>query len=289
MSQVNKIRSTARTPDYSGTTSSDWNAPSLGDYGYDSVENMSADEKSEVASHSLLGDTNADTFDELQFFPVVEPSSGNLNENALRAVISGRGSQADIPQDAKDSAQNKARNLLREEFDMGEEEEQAKKFISSLYKDLSVEDIDNEKFIGVSKSNLSKLVGNVYGLSKSEAKEMLDTLPEVKKHMEKEELKDTIKKVRDGEMEVEEALDKFVDVDKEVIDEIKEELDKEEPEKEPEEGESEKSEDTEKEEKTLEDKVSKIMQEENISKSKATVQVLDENPELYTKYKSRGG
>lgn len=224
MREVEKIRSTARTPTYSGTTSSDWSKPSLGDYGYDSVEDMTQEEKTEVAEHSLLGDANADTFDQLQFFPVVEPSSGNLSEGALRAVISGRGSQADISSDAKESAQSKARSLLREEFDMGEEE--------------------------------------------------------------KQELIDTVKKVRDGELEVSKALDKFIDVDKEVIDEIKEELDKEKDTEEDTEEETEKDKDIEKK---IEESVQKIMDEENIEKSKAMVEFLEDNPEIYAEYKQRGG
>lgn len=265
MQEVSKIRSTARTPDYSGTTSSDWSAPDLEDYGYDSVEDMTQEEKSDVASHSLLGDANADTFAELQFFPVVEPSSGNLNENALRAVISGRGSQADISASAKQSAQNKARNLLEDEFDM-----------------------DTEKFKGeISEKELATLVGNKYDMSTGEALEMLDTLPEVQKHMEKEELIETVKKVRNDEMEMKDALDKFIDVDKEVIEEIKEELDKED--EGTEEGEDETKKEKEEENETWEDRVEKIMEEENISKSQATVRALDEDPELYTKYKSRGG
>jgi hypothetical protein len=63
-----------------------------------------------------LGDPDADNFRELSFFPVVS-AEGALHERALRAVISGRGAQADIPEAAKDSAQSKARSLLEREFD----------------------------------------------------------------------------------------------------------------------------------------------------------------------------
>lgn len=111
--------SQARTPEYDGTTSSSWSAPSFSDYDVDgdSVEDLSADDRSFIASHTLLGDPDADTFDDLQVFPVVEPGSRNLNENALDAVLSGRGAQADIPESALESARAVATTLLEEEFD----------------------------------------------------------------------------------------------------------------------------------------------------------------------------
>lgn len=114
---VANLRSTARTPEYSGTTTGEWSAPSLGDFGFDSIEDMSDDEKADVAATSLLGDAGADNFRELLFFPVVEPSSRNLSERALRAVIGGRAAQADIPQEAIESARRKAYQLLNDEFD----------------------------------------------------------------------------------------------------------------------------------------------------------------------------
>lgn len=251
---VEKIRSTARTPDYSGTTSGDWSGPDLEDFGYDSVEDMSQSDKSEVASTSLLGSADAETFSELVFFPVVEPQSGNLNENALRAVISGRGSQANIPQSAINSAQNKARNLLRDEFGMGEEEQE--------------------------KYKAATLVAKAYDLTKDRALETLDTLTEVEREMKKEELVETVKKVRDGEMEVNDALDKFVDVDKETIKEIKEELDKDKP--------KEKKEEDKGVEEVIEEKAEKMMEDKEITKSQAMEKVLENSPELYGQYIARG-
>lgn len=118
------VRSSARRPSYSGTSESDWSKPTLDDYvsGLDlgdvgSVDDLSGDQKTTIAEMTLLGEAGADSFDELSFFPVVEPSSRNLNRNALNAVRGGRGSQADIPDDAKNSAQNMAGTLLEEEFD----------------------------------------------------------------------------------------------------------------------------------------------------------------------------
>lgn len=250
--KITKVRSTARTPDYSGTTSSDWSAPDLEDYGYDSVGDMSQEEKSDVAAHSLLGSADAGTFDELQFFPVVEPSSNNLNENALKAVISGRGSQANISASALNSAQSKARSLLESEFGMESEKEKIASRISKLY-DISVK----------------------------HAKDFLANIPELKKemrHMEKDEIKETIKDIKSGEVELENVLDKLVDVDIDVIKEVKEEMDKENQET---------SED--KDISKLDKKVKEVMEEEDVSESKAMVKVLDKNPKLYETYQQRGG
>lgn len=130
------IRSSARTPEYEGTENTDWSNVSKtlenyitgyfdfnpdaeepeGDYP-DTIEALPAAAKNWIAAKSLLGDSNADTFEELVFFPVVNPNTNQLNEGALDAVISGRGAQADIPEEARNSAQRKARQLLNDEFD----------------------------------------------------------------------------------------------------------------------------------------------------------------------------
>jgi hypothetical protein len=133
-----KILSSARTPAYDGTESSSWSAPSMEqcisgyykntgadrpDEDVSSVADMPEAMKNWVAGLSLLGDGDAEDFRDLLFFPVVNPSTNSLNENALRAVLGGRGAQADIPESARESAGNKARSLLKAEFDMGGEEE----------------------------------------------------------------------------------------------------------------------------------------------------------------------
>jgi hypothetical protein len=129
----NAVKGTARTPNYDGTTTREWNAPDFAacvsgywkhhpdaprpDGGVNTVGEAPAAMKTWIASLSLLGNSEAETFDELLYFPVVEPDSMNLNEHALRAVIGGRGAQAGIPQAAKNSARRKAYNLLNKEFD----------------------------------------------------------------------------------------------------------------------------------------------------------------------------
>jgi len=112
------VLSQARTPSYSGTNSASWSRPALEDYGFDvaSIDDLTGAQRTQIAEGSLLGDTNAETYSELSFFPVVSPG-GELNENALVAVLGGRGAQADIPASALESARTVARRLLNEEFD----------------------------------------------------------------------------------------------------------------------------------------------------------------------------
>lgn len=128
------LLSEARTPDYDGTTSGDWSAPDWSeivsayyernpdaeqpeDSDTPDVSGAPAAVKTFAASLSLLGDAEAESFNELVYFPVVEPMSGNLNESALDAVIGGRGAQADAPAGAVESARRVAYRLLNEEFD----------------------------------------------------------------------------------------------------------------------------------------------------------------------------
>lgn len=119
--------SQARTPKYTGTETSSWSAPSFSTYvkylhpgaagtGPRSVSQCSSDLKQLIAAHSLLGDPNASNLRDLAFFPCVNPATGKLNEKALRAIISGRGSSADIDSKALESAQDMARRLLNSEF-----------------------------------------------------------------------------------------------------------------------------------------------------------------------------
>lgn len=118
------LRSTARRPTFSGTESTVWTGPTLATFvsafnfgSVSSVGDLSAAQKRRIAATSLLGDPAADTFSDLVFFPVVNPRNGNLNERALRAVIGGRGAQANIPAATRESARRMARRLLNSEFD----------------------------------------------------------------------------------------------------------------------------------------------------------------------------
>lgn len=117
--------SQARRPTYTGTETGTWSKPTFADYvkyqfngdvAPTSVSQCSAEFKRSVASHTLLGDPDAGNFSDLSFFPVVNPSTGKLNENALRSVLSGRGATSDLPESALTSAQDMATRLLNSEF-----------------------------------------------------------------------------------------------------------------------------------------------------------------------------
>jgi len=135
---VTAVLSKARRPSFSGTESTPWKSPTLADFGIDkNVADLSAAEKRKVAAHSLLGDPSASTLRDLLFFPVVNPKTGKLNEGALRAVLGGRGSQANISSAAKASAQNMARRLLKSEFG-ADMKTNAGGFVSRLFAALSL-------------------------------------------------------------------------------------------------------------------------------------------------------
>jgi hypothetical protein len=114
----------ARKPTYTGTESTPWSKPTFADYikylfngdsAPTSISKCSSDLLRRIASHSLLGDPEAKNFQDLTFYPVVNPSTGYLNENALRGVVAGRGSSG-LSGSALTSAQEMATRLLNSEF-----------------------------------------------------------------------------------------------------------------------------------------------------------------------------
>lgn len=126
------VRSRARRPTYEGTESTRWTRPTFQQAARAYASSQGADGdlpgsvgdappamKRWIAARTLLGDAGAETERDLLFFPVVRFRTGKLNENALRAVLGGRGSSADIPEATIRSAQNMARRLLNEEYDAG--------------------------------------------------------------------------------------------------------------------------------------------------------------------------
>ena len=124
--------SEARRPDYDGTEEVAWDgvpADTLDfytdalDIDANSVDDLTENQREDIASHSLLGDPDADNIRDLRLFPVVNPGTDNLNRNALVAVRGGRGQQADVPQSTYESAFAMAGRLLNEEFDADVEEE----------------------------------------------------------------------------------------------------------------------------------------------------------------------
>lgn len=134
-SMINLILSEARYPSFSGIEEISWGkvGKTFKDYvngyykhsgenmpkGNDSpvrVKDASLKLKRWVARKTLLGDPKAETDRDLIFFPVVNPSTDKLNVGALRAVLGGRGSLADIPTKAKESAMLMAKKLLNSKF-----------------------------------------------------------------------------------------------------------------------------------------------------------------------------
>lgn len=130
--ETKEVLSSARTPKFAGTESSSWESvgKSLAAFvrawhrhtgaseDVSSVETAPASFKRWAASKSLLGNPAADDLRDLIFFPVVNPSTNKLNRGALQAVLGGRGAQANIPEAALESAQSKARALLKRHFDV---------------------------------------------------------------------------------------------------------------------------------------------------------------------------
>lgn len=124
-------RSSARRPIFSDTAAGavpdSW-PPSLDAFisanGWDasSWDDLTQQQKQSVVATTLLGDVQ-DTFAASMVFPVVD-ANGNLRENALRAVLGGRGSQADVSDAALASARSMATSLLNSQFDAGLEANQ---------------------------------------------------------------------------------------------------------------------------------------------------------------------
>lgn len=104
---------------YNGTESTAWSGVTLKDFGVDGRwEDLPRDERAKIAAHFLIGDADAETFEDLKF-PVVNPRTGKLNERALRAVIGGRGAQVkDVSPEVRKQARKKAYELLNDEFDL---------------------------------------------------------------------------------------------------------------------------------------------------------------------------
>ncbi len=101
---------------YMRSTGSSKDAPSR-------VQDASISMKRWIAERTLLGDTRADNDRDLIFFPVVNPGTGKLNAGALRAVLGGRGTQANISAESLESAQSMARSLLNTRFEKSADEE----------------------------------------------------------------------------------------------------------------------------------------------------------------------
>lgn len=99
-------------PEYSGTTSEEWDAPQQ--------EDFDTDDLSEIDDHFLLTSSGfpPDNFTDLKL-PVVDPD-GNLNENALQVAHGGAHSVEAIDaldDDTEREVKDLLEDLSREEFD----------------------------------------------------------------------------------------------------------------------------------------------------------------------------
>lgn len=123
MEDKNKLLDEARTPEFDdtepGEVPEEW-PPDLedfiraNDWDADVWDDLTEDQKQRVVETTLLGEV-ADTFEESMMFNAVDVN-GRLRENALVSVLGGRGAQADITESQRESARDKARQLLNDEF-----------------------------------------------------------------------------------------------------------------------------------------------------------------------------
>lgn len=131
------VLSSARTPEFSDTAAGEvpegW-PPSLSDFieandwDAEQWDDLTDGQQQEVVGTTLLGEVE-DTFEASMVFPVVD-EDGALQENALVAVLGGRGAQADVPEDALTSARGVARTLLEEEFDRELDDEETEENVA---------------------------------------------------------------------------------------------------------------------------------------------------------------
>lgn len=99
-------------PDFSGTTTDDWDDPQL--------EDFDTDDLGEIDDHFILSSSGfpPENFTDLKL-PVVEPS-GELNRNALRTAKSGGhgvGAVDDIDDDRQEEVEDLIDELANENFE----------------------------------------------------------------------------------------------------------------------------------------------------------------------------
>lgn len=99
-------------PEYSGTTTDEWDAPQ--------EEDFDTDDRAEIGAHFLLSASGfpPENFTDLKL-PVVDPD-GNLNENALQAAHGGAHSVEaidDLDDDTRQDVKDLIEDLAQEEFD----------------------------------------------------------------------------------------------------------------------------------------------------------------------------
>jgi len=143
--------SEARMPSFEGTEEKSWGDIPADTLSYftdalgfeaEQTDDLTQEQKAQIAEHTLLGDPQADNIRELRMFPVVNANTGNLNRGALEAVRGGRGQSADLPQDTYETAYEMAGRLLNEEFGSDVEVELS---VSSIKESVEVVELQEDE------------------------------------------------------------------------------------------------------------------------------------------------
>lgn len=218
--KTENVRSTARDPAFSETSEGSWERQGLEEFGrqrgwdmdeINSVDDLTQNQRETAAESSLSGEVDGDTWGEVTFFQVVD-GNGTLYKNALIAVRSGRGQSADISQAAYESASQKAKTLLEEEFDVEYEENKA-----NLWSKMA--NIFTNAFRGEANMEKQKVVdeilelaeeppaeGNLLDMSETNLKAMRDGLEATEDNSEDEPDED---ETQDNKTDNEEDVIKF--------------------------------------------------------------------------------
>jgi len=220
----NSLNMDVYTLKYKGTETTKWEAPNLSDFNVsaNSWEDLTREEKKYVASHYLVGDEDAESFDEL-YYPVVNPKTGKLNENALRAVISGRGRMAKLPDDVKLKAIQDAYRLLNKEFDADLEVPE-----SLENNNINNNKTEEYKMNNCVESRINEIIANSNGFFNEADKSWLSALDDkiieslaVRTYQKLETIEDFLKMLPDSlKNEVVKALEVYKTVKEKYINEI---------------------------------------------------------------------
>lgn len=200
------VRSSARTPTYSDTSEGDWNRQTLSEFanqrGWDvsSVADMTDEQRSIAAKSSLLGTVDTDDWNVLTFFQVVD-GNGVLYKNALTTVRGGRGQSADISESAWQSAADKAKQLLQDEFDV-EYEENSRSILEKAFRLFRGEKMSNkQELVDKLKGRMDVPEGNLLDTSEDVLKEMIKLADESEETTEETETQETPEEEEEEEEE----------------------------------------------------------------------------------------
>lgn len=117
---MHKDQSYVRTPSFCGVESLPWKDVDVSLEAFckacGHTGDMSQLTKDWITERTLLGDAKADSEEDLIFFPVVNPKTNKLNEDALRMLLGDGGVTARISAAALESVRGKVQALLKDNF-----------------------------------------------------------------------------------------------------------------------------------------------------------------------------